>query len=84
MFDSIVRTLTVLIVGTIITALARVGLHPSAGAVAVYVAPVVGIVGGVVYHWLARVVEQRWPGASRWLLGLGVFRVGRPVYRRGS
>lgn len=76
MLDSIIRTLVPLIIGALITGAARLGfdLHPDMTVTEIVTVLVTGA-----YYWLARFVEQHWPGVGRLLLSLGLAR-RTPVY----
>lgn len=68
MLDSLLRTLVPIVVGAVIGQAAKYGLNLDEGAVTVIVTPTVTFV----YYAVARVVEQAWPAAGRFLLSLGL------------
>ncbi|KWW97386.1 hypothetical protein LI90_4358 (plasmid) [Carbonactinospora thermoautotrophica] len=62
---SVVRTYAPILAGLIVAWAARVGVHlDDASALSVVTA-----LGAGGYYLLARLVEQHWPAAGRWLLG---------------
>jgi multisubunit Na+/H+ antiporter MnhB subunit len=68
MLASILRTVVPVVVGTLLGLAAKVGLDLPGGAVTALVT----VVLTAAYYWLARLVEQTWPAAGRYLLALGL------------
>src|SRR5690606_18435748 len=70
MLASVIRTVVPYIVGVIVGQAARIGLDLDEGAVTALVT----VVASYVYYQAARLLEERWPAAGRWLLALGLTR----------
>lgn len=75
MLDSIVRSITLLVVSLLLGWAAKVGLDIPSEALTVVVT---AIIGGAFYT-AVRLLEQRWPIVGQVLLGLGLAR-RTPVY----
>lgn len=65
---SVVRTGVPLLVGAGVSFAAAKGIHVSPDTEAQLVV-LIGALAGGVYHWLVRVLEERWPKCG-WLLGI--------------
>jgi hypothetical protein len=70
MLASVIRTVVPYIVGVIVGQAARIGLDLDEGAVTA----IVTVVASYLYYQAARLLEERWPAAGRWLLALGLTR----------
>src|SRR5690606_4532694 len=70
MLASAIRTVVPYIVGVIVGQAARLGLGLDEGAVTA----IVTVVASYLYYPAARLLEERWPAAGRWLLALGLTR----------
>jgi hypothetical protein len=79
MLDSVLRTAVPYLVGALIVLAAKIGLalHPD-----MTVTQAVTLVVSLAYYWVARLVEQTWPGVGKVLLSLGLARGGQPMYAR--
>lgn len=78
MLDSILRTAVPYLVGALIVLAGKAGLDLHADMT---ITEVVTLVVATGYYWLARLVEQAWPGLGRVLLSFGLAR-RTPVYRK--
>jgi hypothetical protein len=83
MLDSIVRTIVPKIVGVLLGLVPASVVVPDtlSTALTIAVGAAVLAVVEIVYYVVGRLLEMRWPGAGRVLLGLGL-PVGKPQYLR--
>lgn len=75
---SVVRTGVPLLVGAGVSFAAAKGIHISPDTEAQLVV-LLGALAGALYHWLVRVLEERWPRCG-WLLGIAM----APHYNNGD
>ncbi|MCD0450757.1 hypothetical protein LO762_16390 [Actinocorallia sp. API 0066] len=76
MIDSVIRTVSAIVIAHLLTLAAKAGITLDSAAVEIVVT---ATVGGTAY-WVIRWAESRWPVIGRWLLGLGIVDT-QPVYR---